>query len=188
MVIKIGVSNRHIHISEKDFKDLFGNSEFYSIKDLTQEGEFMSNLTVDIKTEKDIIKNVRIVGPFRNKTQVEISKTDAYKLGINPPVRMSGDFKEAEDIMLGSKLGEKLIKNSCVIANRHIHCKTSELKKYNLKDGQILKVKIEGARGAVLDNVIVKAKESYNLELHLDTDEANALGVKTGDEAIIMED
>ena len=190
MQIKVGVSNRHVHLSEEDFKNLFGNTEFYSIKDLSQEGEFMSNLTVDLKTEKDTIKNVRVVGPVRKHTQVEISRTDAYKLGINPPIKMSNDFDGAIDIMLSSFLTNKeiLAKNACILAHRHVHCKTSELDKYCLKDGQILKIKIGGIRGAVIDNVIVKSKDTFNLELHLDTDEANALNLKNGDVVEILED
>ena len=188
MQIKVGISNRHVHLSEEDFKELFRETNFYSIKDLSQEGEFMSNLTVDIKTEKDIIKNVRVVGPIRKHTQVEISKTDAYKLGINPPIRMSGDFKDALDIMLSSNIKTITCKNSCILAHRHVHCKTSELEKYNLREGQVLKIKIDGIRGATIDNVIVKAKETFNLELHLDTDEANALNLKNGDIVEILEE
>lgn len=188
MNIKVGISNRHIHLSKEDFLDLFGNSDFYSIKDLSQEGEFMSNLTLNIKTNKAVIENVRIVGPLREKTQVEISKTDSYKLGVNPPVRMSSNFDEACDIMLISDNASKLINNSLIIANRHIHCKTSELSKYNLYDGQVVSIKIDNERGGILNNVIVKSKPSYNLELHLDTDEANAMGLKNGDIVEILEE
>ena len=188
MKIKVGVSNRHVHLSEEDFKKLFNDSDFYSIKDLSQEGEFVSNLTVDIKTEKDCLKNVKVVGPIRKHTQVEISKTDAYKLGINPPIKMSGDFDGAIDIMLSSSNNIIIAKNSCILAHRHIHCKTSELEKYRLKDGQILKIKIEGIRGGILENVIVKSKDTFNLELHVDTDEANALGLKNGDVVEVLEE
>ena len=188
MKVSVGVSNRNVHLSSDDFDKLFGSSEFYSIKDLSQEGEFMSNLVVSLVTDKATIDNVRVVGPIREKTQVEISKTDAYKLGLNPPVRMSGDFSEAEDIMLSSLNNKILCKNSCILANRHIHCKTSELSKYNLVDGQVLQVKVDTPRGGILSNVIVKSKPTYNFELHLDTDEANAFGLKNGDVVEIMED
>lgn len=188
MKIKVGVSNRHIHLSEEDFKNLFENTKFYSIKDLSQEGEFMSNLTVNISTEKATINNVRVVGPIRNHTQVEISMSDAIKLGINPPIKMSGDFDDAADIMLSSSNRKIIAKNSCILAHRHIHCKTSELEKYGLKDGQILSIKVGGIRGGILNNVIVKSKESFNLELHLDTDEANAFNLKNGDEVEILEE
>lgn len=188
MKIKVGVSNRHVHLSKEDFKKLFGNADFYSIRDLSQGGEFASNLVVNIKTEKGQIDNVRIVGPLRDHTQVEISKTDAHKLGINPPVRMSGDFAGALDIMLSSDSEEVLVKEACILAHRHIHCKTSQLEKYGLYEGKIVKVKVDGPRGGILDNVIVKVKENFNLELHLDTDEANAFGLNNGDIVEIMEE
>lgn len=188
MKISVGISNRHVHLSKEVFDALFKDQEFYSIKDLSQEGEFMSNLVVDLISKKSVIEDVRVVGPVREKTQVEISKTDAYKLGINPPVKMSNDFDGAEDIMLSSKTNKVLVKNCCILANRHIHCKTSELEKYNLKDGQKLKIKVDTPRGGILNNVIVKSKPTFNFELHLDTDEANAFGLKNGDIVEILEE
>jgi len=116
MNISVGVSNRHIHLSEEDFLFLFPNGVLKSIKDLSQEGDFASNLTLDIKTGKSIIRNVRVVGPFRENTQVEISKTDAYTLGINPPIRMSGNFDEAESVILCNENNELKV-NTCIIAN-----------------------------------------------------------------------
>ena len=188
MKISVGISNRHVHLSKEVFDILFEDSEFYSIKDLSQEGEFMSNLKVDLIGEKGTIEGVRVVGPIRENTQVEISKTDAYKLGVNPPIRMSNHFDGALDIMLSSSNKRVNVKNCLILANRHIHCKTSELDKYNLKDGQIVRVKVNNERGGILENVIVKAKPTFNFELHLDTDEANAFNLKNGDIVEIMED
>lgn len=188
MKISVGVSNRHIHLCESDYKKLFGDKDFSVKKELSQDGEFASNLTLTIKGCKGSIENVRVIGPLRERTQVEISLTDAYKLGVNPPVRMSNDFNKADDIMLSSELGEVLSKNTCIIANRHIHVNTKEQEKYNLHHGDIVKVRVFGVRGGTLDNVIVKAKDNYNLELHLDTDEANAFALKNGDIVEILED
>lgn len=179
--IKVGVSNRHVHLSENDFNILFKGYEFKSIKDLSQDGDFASNLVVSIKTDKNIINNVRVVGPLREKTQVEISMTDAYFLGLNPPVRMSGDFRDAKDIVLCNKDIKTLCANSCILANRHIHINTNEQDKYNLYDGDKVMAYIDGVRGGVLDNVLVKSRDNYNLEMHLDTDEANAMGVRNGE-------
>lgn len=181
MKIKVGVSNRHIHISEKDFKFLFGNSEFSSKSPLSQEGEFASNYVLTVKTLKNKIDKVRIVGPFRDKTQLEISLTDAYFLGINPPVKMSGNFENGEDVVLCNLEKELILEGGCIIANRHIHINTNEQDKYGMYDGDVFSVKIDGIRGGVLNNVIVKAKDNYSLELHLDTDEANAMMLKNGD-------
>ena len=176
MKVSIGVSNRHIHLDYDTCVKLFGNSELTIVRELSQGGEFVSNRVVSIKTDKGRIDNVKVIGPLRNKTQVEIARSDAFKLGINPPVRMSGNFDGAEDVTLVFE------------SNRHIHSKTSELEKYGLKDGQVLKVRVNGERGGIMDNVIVKAKESYNFEMHIDIDEANAFMLSNGSVVEIMEE
>lgn len=186
MKLSVGVSNRHIHLCKSDFVYLFGNSDFFSIKDLSQDGDFASNLVLGVKTEKNVINKVRVVGPFRDKTQVEISVTDAYFLGIKPPVRMSGNFEGACDVILVNGDRELLVKNSCIIANRHIHVNTKTQEKYNLFDGDRVSAVVDGPRGGVLNNILVKSKDNYNLELHLDTDEANAMGLKNGDEVEVI--
>lgn len=187
MNISVGVSNRHIHLSEEDFLFLFPNGVLKSIKDLSQEGDFASNLTLDIKTGKSIIRNVRVVGPFRENTQVEISKTDAYTLGINPPIRMSGNFDEAESVILCNENNELKV-NTCIIANRHIHANNIEAQKYGFYEGKKVKIRVDGIRGGILDNVIIKIKDNYHLELHLDTDEANAFLLKNGSVVEIVEE
>ncbi len=185
MNIKIGVSNRHVHLSKSDYEILFPDTLMIKEKDLSQKGEFASNLFVNIKTDKNVLKKVRVVGPLREKSQVEISKTDAYFLGINPPIRMSGELVDALDITLVSDKCELVIKNACILAHRHIHMSTNDALKYGFKNGDNVTVKVNGKRGGLLNNVLVKVKDSFCLELHLDTDEANAMGVKNGDEAEI---
>ncbi len=182
MKVKIGVSNRHVHLSKNDFDFLFPNTLMNKVKDLSQKGEYVSDLFVSIKTNKGVLNKVRVVGPLRDKTQVEISKTDAYFLGINPPVRMSGDLDNSEDVILINNNSELLVENSCILAHRHIHMSTNDAIELGYKSGDIVKVKIMGERGGIYDNVEIKIKDSYTLELHLDTDEANAMGVKNGDE------
>ena len=182
MKVKIGVSNRHVHLSKNDFDVLFPNTLMNKVKDLSQKGEYVSDLFVSIKTNKGVLNKVRVVGPLRDKTQVEISKTDAYFLGINPPVRMSGDLENSEDVILINNNSELLVENSCILAHRHIHMSTNDAIELGYKSGDIVKVKIMGERGGIYDNVEIKIKDSYTLELHLDTDEANAMGVKNGDE------
>lgn len=188
MKIKVGVSNRHIHLSKEDYEFFFGNQELTKLKDLSQDGEFASNFAVTIKTDKSSVDNVRVIGPLREHSQVEISRTDAYKLGINPPIRMSRNFEGALDICVKYLDKEKILENSCIIANRHIHVNTNNLESLNMYEGKIVRVKVMGSRGGILDNVIVKAKENYNTELHLDTDEANAFNLKNGDEVILLGD
>ena len=186
MKVKVGVSNRHVHFSKEDFKLLFGDSDLPVLKELSQNGEFASSLVVDIKTDKNILKNVRLIGPFRDKTQVEISITDAYFLGLKPPVRMSKNFDGALDVILVNGDKELLCKNSCIIANRHIHINSEKQSEYGIYDGDEVSVLVSGERGGRLDKVLVKAKDNYNLELHLDMDEANAMGLKNGDEVEVI--
>jgi len=182
MKVKVGVSARHIHISEKDFLYLFGeNHKLESYKDLKQKGEFASFDKVSIKSEKDTIDNVRVLGPIRKYTQVEVSKTDAIKLGINPPVRSSGDLKDSEALTICYKDKEIFLKNCCIIANRHIHINTKDSFKFGLYNNQVVKVKFDGIKGGTLDNVVVKTNDNYVLELHLDTDDANSHLIVTED-------
>lgn len=174
MKIKIGVSNRHIHLCKKDFDELFCSTELSVLKNLSQQGEFASTLTVSIKTNKGVLSDVRIIGPLRDRTQVEISRTDAYKLGINPPVRMSGDLDNSESVVLESEMGSVKVDNCCILAHRHIHMGTKEATELGYKNGDVVSVKIDGERAGILENVKIRIKDNFKLELHLDTDEANA--------------
>ncbi len=186
MKIRVGVSNRHVHLCEKDFKSLFGNSEFYGIRFLSQEGDFASNLLVDVKTAKGTLHNVRVIGPLRDVTQVEISKTDSYLLGINPPVRMSRELENCEEVTLVN--GNNIIKvNTTILAHRHIHANENDIKKHNLDVNKSYSLRVNGERGGILSNVRIKVKDSYSLEVHIDTDEANALGIRNGDYVEVFE-
>lgn len=186
MKINIGVSNRHVHLSEMDFKKIFSDDrKLEVVKELTQPGEFASNLKVTLKTSKGIIENVRVLGPIRSYTQVEISKTDAYKLGINPPVRESGDVLNSETItIIGDN--EVEVSSCCIIATRHIHATSDDIKKYNLDPNKKYSVRVFGEKGGVLDNVSVKVSENYFFEMHIDTDDANAHLLETGSEGFII--
>lgn len=183
MKIKVGVSNRHVHLT-KEVKDiLFGDVyELTKKNDLSQKGEYACNETVTLKTEKSIIENVKIIGPIRNYTQVEITKTDSYKLGIKPPVRMSGDLDNSENITLIGPKGEYYLESGTIIAERHIHMSTLEAEKYNYSNNDKVNIKIDGDKPGILSNVIIKTNDNYSLELHLDTDDANAFLLSNGDE------
>lgn len=182
MKVKIGVSNRHIHLKKEDFEKLFGNIEFVKDKDLVQPNEFASIHKLTIKTEKNEIKNVRVLGPFRPYTQVEVSRTDAYALGINPPVRESGDLENSEVVTLIGPNGE-LKTSGCILANRHIHISKEDKEKYNLND--VVNVELQTEKGGILYNVFLKEKEGAVFEMHIDTDDANANLIKSGDEGEI---
>lgn len=182
MKVKVGVSNHHVHLTEEDLSILF-NDKLTKNKDINQPGQFSSNEVVTLKTDKNKIENVRILGPTRDYTQVEISKTDAYKLGLNPPVRDSNDLIGSEKITIVGPKGE-ITKNCCIIAKRHIHITKEQKKLYNL--GSFVNVKINSIRGGVMENVYVKVSEKAYFEMHIDTDEANAFFLKSGDEVEII--
>ena len=182
MKISIGVSNRHVHLTKEHLSILFGEGyELEKKNDLTQPGQYASNSIVIIKTQKSEISNVRVLGPIRNYTQVEISKTDAYKLGLNPPVRNSGDLKESSPVTIVGPKGSVDLKEGCIIASRHIHILPSQIKMYGLEGKEIVNVKLNGEKGGIISNVYIKPSDEAFFELHLDTDDANAHLVKNGD-------
>ena len=184
--IKVGVSNRHVHLNQEALDLLFGKGyKLTKRNDLTQENDFACNETVDIQTDKDKIEKVRIIGPVRDYIQVEISKTDSYKLGVNPPLRMSGDLNGAESVIIVGPKNKIEVKNCLINACRHIHIDPETSKKLKISDKNKYKVYVDGQKGGVMSNVLVKIKKGYKLELHIDTDDANAFLIKTGDELII---
>jgi len=186
MQVKVGVSNRHIHITDEDYTYLFGDVPFKKRNDLGQPGEFASEFTVKIIGPKGEIDNVRVVGPERNYTQVEVSKTDCYKLGTDAPVRNSGDLSNASVITIEYN-NKSITKACCIIPTRHIHITSLDRKKLKLtKD--YYKIKVEGEKASILDKVYIKEGENYNFELHLDTDDANANLIRTGDFLEIIDD
>ncbi len=183
MKISVGVSNKHVHLNEEDFKKLFGNIEMEKKVDLKQPGNFATNHVVTVKTSKNEIKNVRVLGPCRDYTQIEIAKTDAVILGVNPPIRPSGDLEGSEVVTLVGPNGE-ITTNGCIIPQRHIHITKKMQEDYNLPD--IVSVQIDGVKGGILTNVHLKLADDAYFEIHLDTDEANGLLIKNNDEIEII--
>ena len=184
--VPVGISNRHVHLKKEDLEKLFGQGfELEVDRELSQKGQFASKQRVTIKTENGIFENVRVLGPVRSYTQIEISKTDAYKLKLNPPVRDSGDLVSSEVITIIGPKGE-ITTNGCIIANRHIHLTENDLAKYGLDKNKTYKVKVNGEKGGILDNIHLKVDESFTFELHLDTDDANAFLIKSGEELEII--
>jgi propanediol utilization protein len=182
MRISVGISARHVHLTKENIDILFGKEySLTKLRDLSQTGQYACEEKVTIKTAKGAIDNVRILGPIRGYTQVEISKTDSYLLGINPPVRNSGDLKGSESVTIIGPKAEIIAPESCIIATRHIHANEQDLMNYNLKDKEIVKIKVEGEKGGILDNVIVKTNPDFKFELHIDLDDANAHLIKQGD-------
>lgn len=185
MLVTVGVSNHHLHLTKEDYQTLFGNTPVEIKKELVQKGQFASNITVTIQTAKGKIEGVRLLIPFRSYTQVELSKTDTYKLGIDPPIRDSGDVTDASEVEIVGSLGS-ITKKCAIIATRHIHMNEEDQKRLGLQNKKEVQVRADGMKGATLDHVQLKVDPSYVLELHLDTDDANALLLKTGDTLDIL--
>lgn len=185
--VPVGISNRHLHLSQEDLEVLFGPGyELTPKKDLSQPGQYAAEETVAVIGPKGSLSKVRILGPVRKQTQVEISFTDSFKLGVEPPVRDSGDLADSPGITLEGPKGRINIPEGVIVAQRHLHLHTSEADKLGLKDKEYIKVKTEGQRAVVFENVLVRVSPKYKMDLHLDTDEANAAGLKNGDLVTVL--
>lgn len=185
MNVKIGVSNRHIHITEEDYKIVCGNISIQEEKRLVQTGEYASNIKLSIKTDKAQINNVRLLGPFRKYTQVEISKTDSYTLGIDPPIKNSGDLVGAESITIIGPNGE-ITRDCCIIPTRHIHINHEDREKLGLLSKNMVSVKLGNDKKAIFEDVYIKETLNGVFEMHIDTDDANSNFIKSGNEGDIF--
>lgn len=184
MKVKVGISNHHVHLSQEDYQLLF--AEPMTIRNqLKQPHQFASNQVVDIIGPHGELKNIRVLGPCRDYTQVELSKTDTYKLGINPPVRDSGDLEGAAMVTIVGPKG-KIDRASAIIATRHIHVDSNIRKEQHLENVNLVKIRIEGEKGGILDDVRLKDTAEAYYEIHLDTDDANAFLLKNDDEVEII--
>ncbi|HPA25553.1 MAG TPA: phosphate propanoyltransferase [bacterium] len=175
--IPVEVSARHVHLSQKDLDKLFGkNYQLHKIKDLSQPGEFAAREEVELVKPKNSITGLRILGPARNESQIELSMTDAIRLGIDVPVVISGKLEQVKSYLeIKGPKGKTKVK--AIIAERHIHCSPLEAKKYGLKNGGQATVEVLGMRGLIFKNIIVRIGADFKLSCHIDTDEANACGL-----------
>ncbi len=177
--VKVEVSARHIHLKKEDFEKLFGEGAKLTVmKELSQPGMFAANETVAIKDESFQLDKVRIVGPIRNYTQIEMSETEARKFKINPPLRKSGDIKGTPGMIVIGPKGQIEIKEGVIVAQRHLHMTPKEAEEIGAKDGDLMNVKIEGQRGLVFGNVVVRVDKTYAWACHIDTDEGNAASLE----------
>ena len=187
--VVIGVSNRHVHLSQADLEVLFGKDYVLTkMKDMKQPGQFATNEKVDIVGPKGKFSGVRIIGPVRKETQVEVSITDSFKLGVKPPIRQSGDLQGTPGIKVVGPKGEVDIPRGVIVAARHIHMPQyiADIKGY--KDGQIVKVETYGERKIIMHNVVLRVSDKMAKEMHIDVDEANAAGLKNDDLVKIIVD
>jgi putative phosphotransacetylase len=182
--IPVGVSNRHCHLTEAHFKILFGvNASPKKVKDIKQPGFYAAEELIEVKGPKGVLKKIRLVAPYRAHTQIEIAVTDAFAIGLTPPVRESGDVKGSAGATLIGPVGQVEIKEGVIIAQRHLHFSPSEAKAAGMTNGEVVRVRCgTGAgRSTIFEDVVVRISDKYSLEFHADTDEANAAGIKTGD-------
>ncbi|MET3563215.1 propanediol utilization protein [Enterococcus rotai] len=184
--IPVGISNRHIHLSQQEVDKLFGQGyQLTKLKDLSQPGQYACKETVMICGPKGAIEKVRILGPVRKQTQVEILQSDSFKLGVKAPLRLSGDLAGSGNITLIGPKGSAEISEGVVVAKRHIHMLPAEAVRFGVHDGQAVTIEFSGERGGSLSNVIIRAVENSGLECHIDTEEANALGITPNTKIVI---
>lgn len=186
MRISIGISNRHIHLSLSDVEKLFGKwYELKKFKDITQPGQFAAQEVVMIEWPQGKIPNVRVVGPTRKTTQVEIMLGDNFILWTNAPIKVSGDSSGLEYIKIIWPVGE-VYGPFAMVSQRHLHCTVQEAQEMGIKNGDIIQLHVGWIRGLVFENVAVRAKDDYALDFHIDIEEANAAGIKPGDRAELL--
>ncbi len=180
--IIVNISNRHWHCTQETFEKLFGvGAKPTNIRDLIQPGQFACKETVILKGPKGEIKKARLIGPFRPYNQIELARTDCVTLGIDAPVRDSGNVKGSAPITLIGPAGEVHLEEGAIVQMRHIHFQTKEAEVFGIKNMEYVKIKVgKPPRDGVI-NVLCRVRDDMKLECHLDTDEGNALGVKNGD-------
>lgn len=187
MKVKVGISNTHAHLTQEQIEQLFGKGftlTFY--RNIRQNDEFVSNQAIDMEGPKGTLKNVRILGPAREQSQVEVSLTNARKLGVDAQVRLSTKVEDTPGAKLIGPEGETMLEQGVIAAARHLHISPEEAAALNLREGQTVCAETAGIRGLIFKNIVVRIDELYTVELHLDTDEANAAGLKHGDEVEII--
>ena len=187
-LLPIGISARHVHLTREVFEQLYGRGKEITVyTELYQPGEFASAEVITlIGPRLRAIQDVRILGPFREYTQVELSRTDGVALGIDPPVRKSGDLKGSEPIILVGPAGAVSLKEGAICANRHVHINPQDAERLEVKDDGIVKVRVSGVRAITFENVQIRVSDKFLLQMHLDTDDANAAGVKCGESAELV--
>lgn len=182
--VPVSISARHLHLQADHLEQLFGKGyQLTKFKDISQPGQWACNETVTIAGPKGKIENVRVLAPLRKFSQVEVAKSDARKLGINPPVRSSGNIEGSAPLTLIGPKGTVNLKEGCIIADRHIHMSPKDANDFGVVNQQKVSVLVKGEKGGVIGQVVIRVNERYALDMHIDTDDANAFGL-TGNEQL----
>ena len=185
--VEIGISNKHLHLSDADLETLFGpGAKLTPYKELVQPGQYAAEEKVDVIGPKGSFKGMRIIGPTRPQTQVEISMTDARVIGIDAPIRESGKLDGTPGVKLVGPAGELDLETGVIVALRHIHLSPSEAAEAGLKDKDLVDIKTFGTRPLIFQDVLIRSGDGHQKECHIDTDEANAAGATNGQEIEII--
>ncbi|MBU3812501.1 MAG: phosphate propanoyltransferase [Candidatus Niameybacter stercoravium] len=187
LFIPVEASGRHIHLSRADADILFGEGyQFTKVKDLSQPGQYACKERVTVTGPKGSIHNVIVLGPERKQSQMEVSLTDALALGIKAPVRQSGDTKGSPGITVTNGSRSVTLAEGIIVAKRHIHMTPEDAQKFNVKDGEIVKVKVSGSRPVIFEDTVVRVSKDFRTYMHIDYDEANACGYNKDSWGIIV--
>ena len=186
--ISVGISNRHIHLCQEDVEALFGSGYQLTIKKwLKQPGQYATAETVTIVGPKGSLANVRVLGPTREKSQLEISKTDSFALGVKAPINESGDLTHAGAVCVLGPKGMVTLKQNVIVAKRHIHMSPMDAAKFNVVNKQLVAIKTSGEREMIFMDTVIRVDDNFRLECHLDSDEANAASLKNGSKVTIID-
>ncbi|MDO3677919.1 phosphate propanoyltransferase [Paenibacillus ehimensis] len=181
-LLPVGVSGRHVHLSPEHVEALFGEGyQLTPLKELSQPGQFAAQETVTLIGPKGVLQNVRILGPSRGASQVEISRTDGFALGVKPPVRLSGDLEGTPGITVAGPKGAVVLAQGLIVAKNHVHMSPDDARRFQVSDGDRIILQTRGDRPLAFTDVVVRVNPRYALDVHLDTDEANAAQLNTGD-------
>lgn len=186
--VPVGVSMRHIHLSRREVDALFGRTyQLTPLRPLSQPGQFACQECLDVIGPKGVLHKVRILGPERPAAQVELAQTDCRAIGVQAPVRPSGNVEGTPGVLLQGPRGVLQLSRGVIIADRHLHMSTAQAAAFGLSDGDTVRVRIDGGKPGILDGVLVRAGDKYELDLHLDTDDANAFQLKQGQLVTVLE-
>ncbi len=186
--VPVGISMRHIHLSRREVDALFGRTyQLTPLRPLSQPGQFDCQECLDVIGPKGVLHKVRVLGPERSAAQVELAQTDCRAIGVNAPVRSSGSTDGTPGVLLQGPKGVLSLPQGVIIADRHLHMNPAQAAAFGLADGDIVRVRVDGGKPGILDGVLVRAGERYELDLHLDTDDANAFQLRQGQLVTVLE-
>ena len=180
--VEVGISNKHVHLSEAHLAALFGAGHSLTLKKgLKQPDQFAAEEQVDVVGPKGALKGIRVLGPCRKETQVELAQTDARSIGLSLPVRESGVLDGSPGVKLIGPAGEIVLEKGAIIALRHIHLSPAQAQEAGVKDKDWVTVKAHGTRPLIFEDVLIRSGDAHTRECHVDTDEGNAAGIKNDD-------